>query len=261
VIRLPASERIDLAVVSALSLVALIATVLPAPDWAKAIAGALMVFVLPGYAISAAVFLPGDIRGDLRLVLTVIFSIGCAALGGLVLQVVLPLDRAVFTILLIGVTIACLLVAARRRTMAYPLETEPIRLRVPGFVSALALLAAVGIGGWAIAIATAGQHRQMARTHFTALWMLPEAAPGTDPPGAPLQVAVRNHEGKRTRYSLLVHQGPKTLGRWHLDIGADRQWSATVPAPASAAKGLVVARLSRENRIYRRVALLAGSAP
>lgn len=257
--RLPVSQRTDLAVVSALSLLALISIALPLGDWLKVVAGVLLVFVLPGYAIAAAIFLPGDIRRDLRVVLTVVFSIACSALGGLALQIVLRLNRPVFATLLLGVTGACMLVAARRRAEAGPTDdAAPMRLLLPGIPSVLALLAAIAIGGWAIAIATAGQHRQFEREHFTALWMLPEATPGSNPPGAPLRVSVANHEGKRIFYTLRVRQGGKTIRRWHLDLPASHQWSSTVPAPKPAGGVPVVAQLLRDGRIYRRVALRPG---
>ncbi len=258
--RLPASQRTDLGIVSALSLFALICTVLPVAGWLKAIAGILLAFLLPGYAIAAAIFLPGDIRRDLRFALAVVFSISCSALGGLVLQIVLPLDRPVFAVLLLGVTGACLLVAARRRAYAGPADDAPATtLLLPGLPSLVALLVAIALGGWAIAIATAGQHRQLAREHFTALWMLPEAAPGTSPPGAPLRVAVANHEGRRVLYRLQVRQGARTLRQWHVDLPASDQWSSTVPAPSAAGDAPVVAKLFRDGKVYRRVALRLAS--
>lgn len=254
--RPPASQRIDLAIVFVLCLFALICTVFPVADWLKAVAGILLVFVLPGYAIAAAIFLPGDIRRDLRVVLTVVFSIGCTALGGLILQIVLRLDRPVFATLLLGATLAFLLVAARRRADAAPVDDiETLRLLLPGLPSLVALLAAIAIGGWAISIATAGQHRQFAREHFTGLWMLPEAAPGTSPPGAPLRVTVANHEGKRTAYTLQVLEGAKIIKHWQLDLPASRQWSSTVSVPTATGDVPVVAQLLRSGRPYRRVAI------
>ncbi len=254
--RSPAPQRTDLAIAAALSLLSMFVIALPTSGWVQAGAGALLVLALPGYAITVAIFLPGDIRSDVRAALSVVLSIACVALGGLLVQIVFRLDRALFAGLVLAVTGLCLAVAARRRTSARrEAPRQPIRLPLPGLPAILALLLAIGMTGSAIAIAIAGQHRQFANEHFTALSMLPAAPRGADPPQAPLRVSVANHEGRRVLYGLRVQQGSRLLEHWHIDLPASHQWSAILPPPNPASKAPVVAQLFRGGSLYRRVAL------
>lgn len=258
--RSPAPQGTDLAIVAALGLCSLFLVALPTAVWLEAVAALLLVFVLPGYAVAAAIFLPGDLRPDVRATLVVVFSVACTALGGLLLQVFVPLDHTIFAALLLVTTAAGLAVAARRRVLARSSrETRALRIALPGIPALAALLVAVAMTGSAIAIATAGQHRQFADEHFTALWMLPEAKPGTNPPGAPLRVTVVNHEGETVTYKLRVQQGSRKLGQWRLAPPASHKWSTTVSLPDPEARAPVVAALFHDGSPYRRVALVPGT--
>ena len=142
---------------------------------------------------------------DLRLVLSVAFSVGVAAIGGLIVQLVIRLDRPCGPRLLALVTVVAALAALRRRD-GMPADTERPTLRIPivGAISVVAMLAAVAIGGWAIAIATEGAHRQASEAHFSSLWLVP-AGPARTP--QPVSVGVTNHEGQTSAYQLTRHAG------------------------------------------------------
>lgn len=251
------SAAADLFAAIGLALLAILALVLPIPDPVRAVVVAPLVLVLPGYALAAAIFPPDEIDGGTRVVLVVIFSMAVLALGGLVLQAAIPLGAAVYAVLLALATIGCSAVAMRRRALRpIPVELSmPSLPSLPGYASMAGLLAAILIAGGAIAIATAGQHRQLERERFTALWILPKGS-GKD---FSARIGVTSHEAKRLRFGLRASQGGRALGHWSLTLAPGGEWRAALPASAIVGHKPVVATLSREGRIYRRVALNVGA--
>jgi hypothetical protein len=254
--RSPTPVGVDLLIVMGLALLAILGLVLPIPDMVRAVVVAPLVLALPGYAVAAAIFRPGEIDLGQRIVLIVVFSMSVLALGGLVLQTVIALDSTVYVVLLIVTTVGCLAVAQRRRVTGFPSTVRPSRLPRPGYTSMVAFVVAIAIAGWAIAIATAGQNRQLDREHFTALWMLPSGT-GDE---FEARIGVANHEGKPLKLLLSASQGGRALRRWHLNLEPDREWSAVLASTTITGKAPVVATLYREGRVYRRVALNVGAA-
>ncbi|MGB7587667.1 MAG: DUF1616 domain-containing protein [Solirubrobacterales bacterium] len=249
------SGAADLLLVVGLTLLAILALILPIPDAARAVVVAPLVLILPGYTVAAAIFLPGEIDRDTRLVLVVIFSMGVLALGGLVLQTVIPLGATVYALLLVVVSIGCSAVALRRRAVS---PSSPLQLsapQLPGYASIAGLLVATVIGGMAIAIASTGQNRQLNREHFTVLWILPRGAGETF--GA--RIGVTNHAGRSLHLLLRTTQAGRPLRHWRLDLGPNREWKATLPPAAVKSSKPIVATLYSEGRVYRRVALDVGA--
>ena len=126
-------------------------------------------------------FLPGEIGHDLRLALSVAFSVGVATVGGLVVQLVIRLDGPVWVTLLALVTVVAAVggpATARRdarQTQIGPRSgsRSSARFRCWGYSPQSR------IGGWAIAIATEGAHRQASEARFSSLWLVPVGAPQT----------------------------------------------------------------------------------
>ena len=219
-----------------------------------------LVLVLPGYALTAALFPPGTIDRDFRVVLVAALSIGVTALSGLVLQVFVDLSRGVVAASLAAVTIAAAIAAWReRREHHRDVATRSWPWLSAG--SAVALLAAVAIAGVAIAIASGGANRQLDAPRFSALWLVPQGAPGIPPNGPPVIVGVSNREGRETGYRLSVRHGRSTVGVWRLRLAAGGEWETTLAASELRGAGPLVARLDRAERAYRRVALELDSRP
>ncbi|MGH2974045.1 MAG: DUF1616 domain-containing protein [Solirubrobacterales bacterium] len=246
----------DLTAVVGLAIVAVAVALVPISGPARAIALLPLVLVLPGYALTCAMFLPGEIGRDLRLALSIAFSVGVAAVGGLVVQLVIPLDRPVWITLLALVTVVAAAVALRRRD-GMPADTDRPTLRIPivGAFSVLGILVAVAVGGWAIAVATEGAHRQAGEARFSSLWLVPAGAPQT-PHSA--RIGVSNREGRSTAYGLTVKQGPRIVRRWRLTLAANQSWQATLPGSAIAGGGPVIAQLDRDGLREHRVTLRPG---
>jgi uncharacterized membrane protein len=248
----------DLTAVVVLTLVAFVVALAPGPGPSRTVALLPLLLVLPGYALTCVMFLPGEIGRDLRLVLSVAFSVGVAAIGGLVVQLVIRLDRPVWVTLLALVTVLAALAALRRRDWM-PADTQRPILRIPvvGAISVAAMLVAVAIGGWAIAIATEGAHRQTSDAHFSSLWLV-AAGPTRTP--QPMSVGVTNHEGQASAYQLTVTQGKRTLRRWQLPLDDNESWQAQLPGSAIPGTGPVIAQLDRDGLREHRVALRLGGS-
>jgi hypothetical protein len=218
-----------------------------------------LVFVLPGYALSAALFPPRAIGRDLRLVLTVVLSLAALALGGLVLHLVTALNRGTFVGLLAVVTLLAAAVAlkGRQRMRADPRRRRPR----PPIVVALALAATIGLAAVAIAIASAGAHHQIDESHFSALWAVPQGGRRMPPNEPPVLVGIGNQEGKAVDYRLTVHQAGREIGTWKVRLDDGQEWEITLPADALSDTGTLVASLHRFRQTYRRVSIKLDTAP
>lgn len=214
-----------------------------------------LVFVLPGYALSAALFPPRAIGRDLRLVLTVVLSLAALALGGLVLHLVTALGRGTFVGLLAVVTLLAAAVALKGR-QGMRVGRSRLRSRPrPSIGVALALAATIGLAAVAIAIASAGAHRQIDESHFSALWLVPQGGGQVPPNEPPVLVGVGNQEGRTIDYRLAVRQGGREVGTWKMVLDDGEEWEITLPAETLRETGTLVASLHRFRHTYRRVSI------
>jgi hypothetical protein len=153
----------DLQVTAAATAVCALVLLAPVPPVAVS-AGLLLVLVLPGYALTAALLPRRSLRPPELALCVLGLSLAAAALGGLLLNVAGHLSRPAWDIFLTAVTLACCAVAGLRRT-ADSTERRPFGAtarRVPGAtrrlaerhtVALLLATAAVAVTGLALAIA------------------------------------------------------------------------------------------------------------
>jgi uncharacterized membrane protein len=249
----------DLAAVVALALVGLLVSLLPVAGWVKAVALLPLVLILPGYALAAALFPPGVIGRDDRLVFTVAFSVGASALGGLLLQVALRLDRPVWAALLFSLTVLACAVALMRRDGTpgdHQVSSRPPRV---GALSVAAILAAAAIAGWGIAIATRGVHRQLDNSQFSLLWVVPQRGGAGTGGEAPVSVGISNQEGRDASYLLRVRRDGVTLRDWRIHLVADQQWQRGLAASTISGSGPLLVQLYRGGELYRHAQLRIGA--
>jgi hypothetical protein len=253
----------DLLLVVLLALVGALAALLPLPSWLQFILLAPLALVLPGYALSSALFPPGTLAPLERCVYVFVFSLSVAAIGGMVVQLALALDRTAWVLLELAATLAAVAIALRRRALL------PIQLRGegspspsgrrrragfgPGAVIALAGAAALAI--FAVATASDGVHEQRARQVFVSLWALPgEAAAGQL---APVRVGIWNH-GAPSAYRLQVSAAEQVLAQIPVRLGSRQKWKKTLPPPPDAATGDLELTLFHGSRPYRSIVLNIG---
>ncbi|MCG8350584.1 MAG: DUF1616 domain-containing protein [Chloroflexales bacterium] len=213
----------------------------------------LMVLVLPGYAITAALF-PGRMIGAAeRLLFSVGLSMVVAILGGLILNwMPAPIHASAWSILLAGTTITASIIAFIRRREIPPSEAESPGLRFSWPQGLLGLLV-VGLVSGAFLVNRMGVIPQRT-TAFTQFWMLP--ANPADPNS--LRLGVRNHELREMNYKLQVTNGTVPVGEWPLiTLGPDELWESTIALPAiQPGMEMVEAllyRLEEPDTVYRRV--------
>ncbi len=232
--------------------------------------GVLLALVLPGYALSAAVFRMRSVRTAERAALTLGISLSVAVLGGLVLDA-LPsgLETQTWLFLLGGVTVAASVIALWRRTRHATamriLESRPIALTVSSAPQEQAspeppqlrlnrettvYLLGVGqqilrrvpyrpmlISGLAFAvfltgivIAVNGAIAQQTSSPVTQLWMLPDKNAPTT-----LRLGIHTEAAQPMEYRLALSINGTSYSSWDpIFLTSTDTWevSVTMPAPA-----------------------------
>lgn len=259
-----ARSSLDLLAAVALALAGLAAALIPLATGLRVALLLPLALAASGYAILAALF-PGEKMPPAeRTVYSVALSVTAAVLGGIVVQLVLGLDRTAWALLLAAITVAAAGMATWRRHDPDPALNagEPRRWPRPslsGVVSALAIAGAVAIAAVAISISSAGAKRERDGHHFTSLWALPvERLAGV---GQAVAVGVDSHQGATARYRLVVAQrgGPTT--RRLLQLPSGGRFRLRVPVAPIDATAPVTVTLRRNGGIYRQVRLKTGRTP
>ncbi|HEX3360066.1 MAG TPA: DUF1616 domain-containing protein [Solirubrobacterales bacterium] len=257
-------SSLDLLAAIALAMAGLAAVLIPLDVWLRAVLWVPLVLGVPGYAILAALFPDGRLQPGERVVYAVAASIAATALGGIVVQIVLDLDRTVWAVLLVAITVVAALVAIRRRDRssadASGSASAGPRLHLPGPVSGLILIAAVVVAAAAVVISSNGARRERDSYRFTALWVQP-ARQSDAAGGRAVTVGVDNHQGATARYRLVVKQGGGILTRRRLELGDGGRWRLRLAVAPPSAADPVTATLRRDGTIYRHVYLDTGSTP
>jgi len=254
-----AVRSIDLLLTAFVALIGVVVALVSDGGTLATVALLPLVFVLPGYALSAVLFPPRTIGDDLRLVLTVVLSLAVIALGGLLLHLVAVLERGTFVGLLAAVTLAATAIALKGRQGKWNDPPPRPRRPHPPIAVTLALAAAIGLAGVAIAIASAGAHRQIDEAHFTSLWLVPQGGTRLPPDEPPLLVGIANQQGKTVDYRLTVRQEGTEIGTWRVRLGDGREWEIALPVEHLSPAGTLVASLHRFGRIVRRVGVRLGA--
>ncbi|HET7484061.1 MAG TPA: hypothetical protein VFJ64_01645 [Solirubrobacterales bacterium] len=245
----------DLTRVKAASLLSLVLMVLPFGGLPKAIALVPLVLVLPGYAISAAMFMPGSITRGERLAYTLSLSVGAAAIGGLAWQLLFGLSRASWAFVLVAIVLVAAGVARRRRGAMPPGSAER-RSPLPrlGLPTALAVLAAVILTVVAVDVAIEGMHDQRAESHFSSLWVLPHGSAGES-----VEIGVQNHQGAVYTYRLNVTRAGIPVWLWKGRLGAHKLKQVVLNLSDLPGAAPLVVTLYKSGVPYRRAELQLGS--
>jgi hypothetical protein len=211
-----------------------------------------LAFVLPGYAVLAAIFVRKRPALALLLTLTIGLSLSILVLGGLVLHFVPGALRGFdWAFLLAIVTVgACRLAALRRPAAGKRMALTWPRLNKAqtGLYAAAALTAVAAL---ALAFATLPAKQAIG---YTELWIQPYGADGGG-----VRVGVGSDEQHRTVYGLHVRFGEgdgEVVRRFALGPGQSRvlRFPSVRPSMGSQRVAAVLFRAGRPNQPYRRVA-------
>ncbi len=215
--------------------VALGALLLAAVAWtgaggaaASALAGILLVFVLPGYALTKLLF-PGD---DLELAETVALALGLSlavsAQGGLVLHF-LPwkLETRSWSALLAGITLLATVGALwrHRRWTVVPRSLAKVNLSF-SVGQVLLFVLAGGVVAGAYALAYQGELAQNS-SDFTQLWIRPD-----DKATSAVVVGINNHATETVRYRLEIKLDQAVVGEISpIELKPQGSWTHSFSVP------------------------------
>jgi uncharacterized membrane protein len=258
-------RSVDILVVVAITLVAATLALLVSADIVLIrILTLPLVLVLPGYALTSALFPRRTLGVPEHLVFILSLSLVIVILGGLALNwTSFGLRASSWAVLLGGITLGASAVAlVRWRGQSTP---APRGLRVghvgltlrQGLLLGLAALIVCG----AVAVSIIGAELQ-SYAGFTQLWILP--AGGANAKNV-VRLGVSDMESTAMEYRLDVNMDGKLVREWSsIDLSPNQKWVATLvlPPTGSTGTGRVEADLYRTGApttIYRHVVLWLGT--
>jgi hypothetical protein len=194
-----------------------LAGVLLGPTWLRFPLAILLVAVLPGNAVAEAV-LPSS-SGIERALIALSLSFVTVVFGGLLLDATAGITRLSFTFLLVGVTLVA--GAFTLRFGRPPTDRQaPVRFVVRAR-DVLMFAAAALVVVATVVFARSPLHASGLRG-YTVLSMAPQ--------GQGLRLTVESQELRRSRYRLVVRQGPKQIRQWQLALVPGRTWGGAIAA-------------------------------
>jgi len=233
---------------------ALICAIVPdGAEVVRVLPAALLLLVLPGYALTSALLAPAQITGLERVVLTIAMSMVAGVITALLLNALWHLETAPWAVGLALVTALAALAGARRGNGR---PVPKVHLPRIGFAAALALTGAVLLCGGAVALGVTTLRAPGATQGTTALWISPRGDNN-------VAVGVHSVELGRRHYELDVRvagQRGRLIGPFALEPGEERR--LLLPAPTGPLGkpivNVVLRRLDGPRRAIRHVALRAG---
>jgi hypothetical protein len=226
--------------------------VAPSGSPERVVAALLLVFVLPGLALSRLVPVGRTGAGgtallalSLSVVAVILVSAGLYAVGA-------RLDLTSWALSLAAVTVLAELAALFAGTG--DVVRMPPRVPVPATLAVAGLCAAALLTGAGIVTATSVQRRERS-DRFTQLWAM--RANGGN---AAVTIGVANHEGMVKHYRVAVLGDGRTLWQRAVSLGAGQVWTTAVSRPPSVGDLRVNLTAAGSPHLRRWVALHYGVA-
>lgn len=251
----------DIVVVMAITIIMVFLLFIVPANWLPVRLLALpLVLVLPGYALTAALFPQREFPISQRLVFSIALSLVTAVLGGLLINLTpFGLQTDSWAVILGGVTLcACAVTLIRRRGQSIPASgwsrATYFHLRISQWFL-LGLSALLICGAFAVSIIGA-EHQPS--PGFTQLWMLP--ANGANVHNS-VQLGVNNMETTPMQYHLVLNVNGKKVVEWpNFTLSPNQKWqtSFSLSQTGTTGKEKVEAdlyRLDAPTSIYRHVVL------
>jgi len=217
---------IDLVVTAAAAVACACAAFVPG---LRVAGGLLLLFVLPGYALSTLIV---PARGRISPLLwtamwTAGLSLAVAVLGGLLLNLTpAGLTRVTWAVSLAGFTVVAAGSSIWRRRFGAAVSVPrwaPVTRLAAGYA-----VAAVAIGGAAIGLAVASAGWQHS-PGFAQLWLVP----GQNAAGAgQATLGVRSGYGGSRTFHVVLRRGSVAISSWDFSLGAGQTWQRTLTEPA-----------------------------
>jgi uncharacterized membrane protein len=213
-----------------------------------------LVFVLPGYTLTEAMFHKRALAASHRLMLSLGLSLAIDILGGLVLNLLpIGLQATSWAVLLGLLTAVFALLAAMLRRGARVYRAQPLKFPVSiyaCFLLGLATIVAVlAVQYSAINLA------QQPHPGFTQLWMLPSVRSGKS---CAVRLGVRSFESTSVTYRIVLTVNKVQVMTWpSVVLAPQEQWDQSVPIASGTTGSVYVEvrlyKLDKPEIVYREV--------
>lgn len=243
----------DLGITAAVAVLTCAAAAAGAPVAIMTVLG-IALFAGPGYLLSQLLF-GSHVAGLERLAVVTGLAFCVPIIGGLLLYVArVPLHRAAWLGLLAGVTLTCDLVLFLRHILQRRIDaalssnkhSEGWR---PSAWNAAAFGAAVVIAVCAVWLARTEAENQHYPS-FTQLWLLHR-----NQNARTMSLGVANHEGRTTRYKLVLFRNSRVAAIWNFDLPNGRAWLRTTQFSGRYTITAKLYRLPNISSVYRYVSI------
>ncbi len=248
-------KNLDLMVAVIIAAMNVLWALLPSRTPAMGIILALpLVFVLPGYTLTEAMFHKRALAASHRLMLSLGLSLALDILGGFVLNLLpIGLQATSWAVLLGLLTTVFSLLAAMFRRGAQVHRTQP--LKFPFSIHACFLLGLATIVAVLAVQYSAINLAQQPHPGFTQLWMLPSIQAGKS---YAIRLGVRSFESTSVTYRILLTVNGVQVMTWpSVVLAPEEQWDRLVPIASGTADSVYVEvrlyKLDKPQIVYREV--------
>jgi Protein of unknown function (DUF1616) len=249
-------KNIDLIVGLAIVILNIVCMLVPlSPIWLDTILALPLIFVLPGYVLTEALFYRRKIAGSHRLVLTFGLSIAIVILSGLLLNLLVPgLQRVSWVVCLsLCIVVGICIVMIRREKV----EEQQIRIRWLRVYEYILFCLALGGIIFALNYASEGVVQQP-HPGFTQLWVLPVGGSR-----CAVSLGIHSFELSPVAYSLSVTaNGVLVPTQMPSVLKVGEQVERTIELPQAAMRGDTIDvraqlyRLDEQGEMYRSVNIM-----
>jgi uncharacterized membrane protein len=246
-------SQADLGITAAVAVMTCVGAVVGAPVVIMILLG-IVLFAAPGYLLCQLLLGP-HVAGLERLAVMTGLVFCVPIVGGLVLYAArVPLHRTAWVGLLAGVTLACDLVLfvrqfSRRHDGAPAASNKQMeQWRHPTW-NVAAFGAAVVIAACAVWLARTEAVNQR-YPGFTQLWL-----DHRDQNARTMSLGVANHEGRTTRYRLVLFRNNRISASWNLDLPNGRTWQRATQFTSHVTITAKLYRLPDVSSAYRYVSI------
>lgn len=218
-----------------------------------------LLFVLPGYAVTAALFPKRSLGIPEQVLYSVGLSLAVVMVGGFALHwTPWGLQAESWVIFLFCVTLGASVIARMRRRRGWSVVTTPLNVGLDSRQGLLLGLAAL------VVVAAVGLSRTPMPPQgiqgYTLLWILPA---GDGNPNA-VRLGVSSREFTPTEYRLQVLVEGQIAQEWPaLQLAPGEEWETAVSVPGNSSNTRTVEatlyRLDAPSVVYRRVTLRRGN--
>ncbi len=214
-----------------------------------------LLFVMPGYALTEALFQPRSLETTHRLVFSLALSLAITILSGFILNLFPTGLNALSWRLFLGLlTVVFSLISNLRRTER-PNGEQPLRFNFSIFAFFLFGIATI-ITSLAILYSAAGVTQQR-QPGFTQLWIQQTDQPGSS---CAIRIGVSSFESTLVKYRIIMTMNSTQVATWpSVSLVPRQQWEQTEPVNPGSSRNMFVEvrlyRLDKPQTVYQKVDL------